>query len=83
MVLFRWQDRASKHNKLIFYTDVERNWRTQSSLWMSCAWSWNNECWRRVVKGKEMLTEFCQPLQVQSHLEMPRILVQLGHIQRT
>ena len=29
------------------------------------------------------LTEFSQPLQVQSHLEMPRILVQLGHIQRT
>ena len=30
-----------------------------------------------------ILTEFRQPLQVQSHLEMPRILVQLGHIQRT
>ena len=30
-----------------------------------------------------MLTEFRQPLQVQSHLEMPGILVQLGHIQRT
>ena len=29
------------------------------------------------------LTEFRQPLQVQSHLEMPRILVQLGHTQRT
>ena len=29
------------------------------------------------------VTEFRQPLQVQSHLEMPRILVQLGHIQRT
>ena len=29
------------------------------------------------------LTEFRQPLQVQRHLEMPRILVQLGHIQRT
>ena len=27
------------------------------------------------------LTEFRQPLQVQSHLEMPGILVQLGHIQ--
>ena len=33
--------------------------------------------------GGEMLTEFRQPLQVQSHLEMPGILVQLGHIQRT
>ena len=33
--------------------------------------------------SKENLTEFRQPLQVQSHLEMPRILVQLGHTQRT
>ena len=32
--------------------------------------------------GKSM-TEIRQPLQVQSHLEMPGILVQLGHIQRT
>ena len=30
-----------------------------------------------------IMTEFRQPLQVQIHLEMPRILVQLGHIQRT
>ena len=29
------------------------------------------------------MTEFRQPLQVQSHLEMPRILIQLGHIQPT
>ena len=29
------------------------------------------------------VTEFRQPLQVQNHLEMPGILVQLGHIQRT
>ena len=29
------------------------------------------------------VTEFRQPLQVQIHLEMPRILVQLGHTQRT
>ena len=29
------------------------------------------------------MTEFRQPLQAQSHLEVPRILVQLGHIQRT
>ena len=29
------------------------------------------------------LTEFRQPFQVQSHLEMPGILVQLGCIQRT
>ena len=31
----------------------------------------------------QAVTEFRQPLQVQSHLEMPGILVQLGHIQRT
>ena len=30
-----------------------------------------------------LVTEFRQPLQVQRHLEMPGILVQLGHIQRT
>ena len=30
-----------------------------------------------------LLTEFRQPIQVQSHLEMPGILVQLGRIQRT
>ena len=29
------------------------------------------------------VTEFRQPLHVQSHLEMPGILVQLGHIQHT
>ena len=29
------------------------------------------------------MTEFRQPLQVQRHLEMSGILVQLGHIQRT
>ena len=33
--------------------------------------------------NQPLLTEFRQPLQVQSHLEMPGILVQLGHIQRT
>ena len=40
-----------------------------------------------IVHGNENpfqhVTEFRQPFQVQSHLEMTRILVQLGHIQRT
>ena len=36
-----------------------------------------------LFKLSASLTEFRQPLQVQSHLELPRILVQLGHIQRT
>ena len=36
------------------------------------------------IDGDQLhVTEFRQPLQVQSHLEMPRILVQLGHTQRT
>ena len=35
------------------------------------------------IAGHAQVTEFRQPLQVQSHLEMPRILVQLGHTQRT
>ena len=35
------------------------------------------------IPGRTSVTEFRQPLQVQSHLEMPRILVQLGHTQRT
>ena len=32
---------------------------------------------------QHQLTEFRQPLKMQSHLEMPGILVQLGHIQCT
>ena len=36
-----------------------------------------------IDQNQDELTEFRQPLQVQSHLEVPRILVQLGHIQRT
>ena len=35
------------------------------------------------INAEPLLTEFRQPIQVQSHLEMPGILVQLGHIQRT
>ena len=37
----------------------------------------------QIQKLPRFLTEFRQPLQVQSHLEMPGILVQLGHTQRT
>ena len=43
--------------------------------------------WQQLAHSLELvhccLTEFRQPLQVQSHLEMTGILVQLGHIQRT
>ena len=35
------------------------------------------------IRGEFFLTEFRQPIQVQTHLEMSGILVQLGHIQRT
>ena len=37
----------------------------------------------RLPPSRRGVTQFRQPLQVQSHLEMPRILVQLGHIQCT
>ena len=39
--------------------------------------------YQNLISNDGLLTEFRQPLQVQSHLEMPRILVQLGHTQRT
>ena len=44
-----------------------------------------NSKWYDAIKMEmeSMMTEFRQPLQVQSHLGMPGILVQLGHIQRT
>ena len=37
----------------------------------------------RQPPSKREVTELLQPLQVQSHLEIPGILVQLGHIQCT
>ena len=42
-----------------------------------------NRPYKKHLQMRWELTEFRQPLQVQSHLEMPRILVQLGHTQRT
>ena len=49
--------------------------------------SWNFHCPQErrmgLVDHGLSVTEFRQPIQVQSHLEMPGILVQLGHIQRT
>ena len=36
-----------------------------------------------IVVTHQSMTEFRQPIRVQSHLEMPGILVQLGRIQRT
>ena len=43
----------------------------------------NSNLGENVAHAHPSVTEFRQPLQVQSHLEMPGILVQLGHIQRT
>ena len=57
-----------------------------------CEWSRPNSKYNVMVEGEtgeitekllSLMTEFRQPLQVQSHLEMTGILVQLGHIQRT
>ena len=38
---------------------------------------------KQLTVCQHVVTEFRQPIQVQSRLEMPGILVQLGHIQRT
>ena len=68
---------------------------TMTALTVAQVFNWYNDhfdmslfqCWGPDVVSIMMtsgtLKEFRQPLQVQSHLEMPRILVQLGHIQRT
>ena len=69
-----WMDETGtldwiKHVNPMLYSNVEFTY----SLWMNLKSTW----WG------VSLTEFRQPLQVQSHLEMPRILVQLGHTQRT
>ena len=53
-------------------------------LFLTDSWSWMKSSARHTLSNQQaQVTEFRQPLQVQSHLEMPRILVQLGHIQRT
>ena len=54
--------------------------RTQDTVFMDTSFIFVVFQWRGKVKA---LTGIRQPLQVQSHLEMPGILVQLGHIQRT
>ena len=53
------------------------------SLGKRCHTFWNRNIVLLPIHLGKVETEFRQPLQVQSHLEMPRILVQLGHIQRT
>ena len=58
-----------------------RGEQERGAEWEMSPWG-EEERWPWVVRVKGM-TEFRQPLQVQSHLEVPRILVQLGHIQRT
>ena len=57
-------------NKPTIYRSAVGNWARWAKLISEVA----------QIQG---LTEFRQPIHVQSHLEMPGILVQLGHIQRT
>ena len=63
-----------KHWKIIHKSQVPRNAKPIPMVWTLR---------RKRDPAGEILTEFRQPLQVQSHLEMTGILVQLGHIQRT
>ena len=48
--------------------------------YLGCHFRWHGNI---MAPDHPKMTEFRQPIQVQSHLEMPGILVQLGHIQRT
>ena len=60
--------------------------RTDESQMMTSHRGRTSESHKRIAQTnhtKQDVTEFRQPLQVKSHLEMPGILVQLGHIQRT
>ena len=59
---------------------------TLQLLMMTVPWpnySVDMTLWFVMYMVSKILTEFRHPLQVQSHLEMSRILVQLGHTQRT
>ena len=61
---------------------LARHWMVESNslkkLWDYCTQH------ASVVRSHTVhVTEFRQPLQVQSHPEMPRILLQLGHIRHT
>ena len=51
--------------------------------WKGSKWNVQIEWESGEITYEPLMTEFRQPLQVQIHLEMPRILVQLGPIQRT
>ena len=65
--------------------------KTRGIVWVNwaipsrrMATSENCKGWQLITTWMTMnVTEFRQPLQVQSHLEMTGILVQLGHIQST
>ena len=56
---------------------------SKSTLNLAILFSTSPDAVKLLQQTPSSLTEFRQPLQVQSHLEMPRILVQLGHTQRT
>ena len=57
--------------------------KQQSTLFVAQKAPITDSCLPSMMTEASIMTEFRQPLQVQSHLEMPGILVQLGHIQRT
>ena len=57
--------------------------KTQATSQLPVSTSSPPEAQSQSLPRQTYVTEFRQPLQVQSHLEMPGILVQLGHIQCT
>ena len=74
-ISFHWKDSKSNPADIL-----SKHWEF-ATVWpmLKPILFWRGETATQ-LKG---VTEFRQPIQVQSHLEMPGILVQLGHIQRT
>ena len=66
----------------VFYATLDQCFPSESeerdAFWVSFV-----EHCGDAMTHKLLVTELRQPLQVQSHLEMPGILVHLGHIQHT
>ena len=75
-ISFHWKDcKSNPADILSKHWDLSTVWPMLKPILF-----WRGETATQLKRG---VTEFRQPLQVQSHLEMPRILDQLGHIQRT
>ena len=71
---------AEEENASVVTDDDGNNHGTNVLKFLVEPWVRTDCC---VCADSYFVTESRQPLQVQSHLEMPGILVQLGHIQRT